>query len=408
MSDLLIVGAGLTGLFAAALASRRGASVTLICEGRGALEVSHGCIDVLGATSIRQGFRRLRKSHPYALVGRETLEASLNALREIALENGIPYQGDLASMLRLPTALGALHPTCLCPSSMVAGDIAGAGRYTIAGLQGFRDFHADFVTSQLQQTGIPAGPALALPLVDAPRHRDAYATDLARLLDDAPRRDQLIRAWRPRMKGVQRLGVPAVIGLDRPAEAFKAFEDGLGVGLFEIPTLPPSVPGLRLERLLRKASLAAGANLVEGAHAIGRVDGRSGGRRVSGVVAQTAGGARLFAADAVMLATGGILNGGLVTRLDGRVQESVFDLPVSCSNQRAEWTGQTPFEAQPYASFGIRVGADMRPRGQDAEPLFQNLYAAGGLLAGADRTWEGSRQGIDLATAYRAVEVALG
>ncbi|MEW6567407.1 MAG: anaerobic glycerol-3-phosphate dehydrogenase subunit GlpB [Chloroflexota bacterium] len=407
MDDLVIVGAGLTGLFAAALATRRGARVTVVSQGRGGLELSHGCIDVLGATVPRQGLRRLRKAHPYSLVGRETLEGALEALKQITQAHDLEYQGSLNALLRLPTALGALHPTCLAPRSMVAGDASSSDPYTIAGFESFRDFHAALVARELRAGGLTASTAPDLPLLDAPRHRDAYATDLARLLDDPQRVADLARAWKPRMKGVVRLGLPAVIGFERSAQAWRDLEERLGVRVFEIPTLPPSVPGLRLERVLRKEALASGCNFIEGARAIGRVDGRTRSRRVSGVVAQTAGGPRLYPANVVLLATGGILHGGLVARRDGRVQESVFDMPVVACEDRSTWSGETPFESQPYAAFGLRVGSDMRPLDSGGEPVFANLFAAGGLLAGVDRGWEGSRQGIDLATAYRAVEMAL-
>jgi anaerobic glycerol-3-phosphate dehydrogenase len=49
----------------------------------------------------------------------------------------------------------------------------------------------------------------------------------------------------------------------------------------------------------------------------------------------------------------------------------------------------------------------MQPLGLDEKPMFKNLFAAGGLLTGSDRSIEGSRQGIDLATAYCAVNEAL-
>jgi glycerol-3-phosphate dehydrogenase subunit B len=248
---------------------------------------------------------------------------------------------------------------------------------------------------------------VSLPLLDAPIHRDAYSTDLARLFDDASWRGEIARAWKPRTLGVARLGVPAVIGLDHAADALADLEKRIGVRLFEIPTLPPSVPGLRLERALRRAAVEAGVWLIEGSHAIGRVDGRSGGRRVAGVVVQTAGGPRAIDAGAVLLGTGGMLHGGLVARQDGRVQESVFDLPVVSEKDRTAWAGPSPLTSQPYASFGLAVARDMRPTGPDGVPIFKNLFAAGGVLAGADRTAEGSRQGIDLATAYRAVEAAL-
>jgi anaerobic glycerol-3-phosphate dehydrogenase len=35
--------------------------------------------------------------------------------------------------------------------------------------------------------------------------------------------------------------------------------------------------------------------------------------------------------------------------------------------------------------------------------IYENVFAVGGLLAGADRNSEGSREGIDLATAWAAV-----
>jgi glycerol-3-phosphate dehydrogenase subunit B len=408
MTDLIIVGAGLTGLYAAALAARRGAKVILVTFGRGGLEFSHGCIDVAGSVAARQALRRPRRGHPYARGGRSALENALDAFRQITLEGGIPYAGTPSEVLRLPTALGTLHATCMAPLSMTAGEASLGGDVTIAGLAPFRDFYSGLVADGLSEAGLAATQVPELPIPEAPQRRDAYATDLARLFDDPLEREQLARAWKPRLTGVQRLGLPAVIGFDDSAKAHKDLEERLGVRLFEIPTLPPSVPGIRLERLLRRAALARSASLIEGSMAIGRVDGRSGGRRVSGVVAQTAGGPRLYEAGAVLLATGGILHGGLVTRQDGRVQESVFDLPVVADLDRTRWTAASPFEQQPYAGFGVAVDDDLKPVGPDGAPIFENLFAAGGILAGCDRASEGSRQGIDLATAYRAVEVALG
>jgi glycerol-3-phosphate dehydrogenase subunit B len=122
---------------------------------------------------------------------------------------------------------------------------------------------------------------------------------------------------------------------------------------------------------------------------------------------QTAGGPRLYAADVVLLATGGVLHGGLIHRQDGHVQESVFDLPVHYETGRVHWTSHSPIQIQPFSHFGLHVDDCMQPLGTDGCVLFENLFAAGGLIAGADRAIEGSRQGIDLATAFRAVEVAL-
>ncbi len=121
----------------------------------------------------------------------------------------------------------------------------------------------------------------------------------------------------------------------------------------------------------------------------------------------TAGGPRSYSADVVILATGGILHGGLVAQPAGHLQESVFDLPVQHDPGRDTWTAPSPFAAQPYEAFGVVVDERLRPLGADGGPLFENLYAVGGIVAGAQPALEGSRQGIDIGTAYLAVGAAL-
>jgi glycerol-3-phosphate dehydrogenase subunit B len=143
---------------------------------------------------------------------------------------------------------------------------------------------------------------------------------------------------------------------------------------------------------------------MEGSTAVGRVDGTTGGQRTNGVVLHTAGGPRILEARAVLLATGGILNGGIIRRQSGRFQETVFDLPLRNNHHPNAMIGSSPFEHQPYSLVGVGVDTHMRPLAVDGEPLFENLFAAGGIIAGADRAMEGSRQGIDLSTAYSAIK----
>jgi glycerol-3-phosphate dehydrogenase subunit B len=276
----------------------------------------------------------------------------------------------------------------------------------IAGFQELRDFYPFYTAQNLQHHGINVQDVLTLPLIDIPSARDVYATDIAWRFDTPSWRETLARTWKPRLTGIHRLGLPAVLGLDDHKNAYESLQEVLGMELFEIPTLPPSVPGLRFESLLRKYARKKGVSFIEGSTAIGRIDAKSNGRFVDGVVLQTTGGPRALSAESVLLATGGFLNGGLVGNQNGHIQESVFDLPVSYVEERKNWTALTPLESQPYEKYGVRVDDHMRPVGMDG-PLFENLFAAGGILAGADRTLEGSRQGIDLSTAYRAVEVAL-
>ncbi len=408
MKHLIVVGAGLTGLFAAALAAARGARVTLVARGRGSLALSHGCIDLWATKSPSRSIRRLRHPHPYALAGGfPRLQSALADFIYLLDRQGIEYHGAPSRNHRLITALGTAHLTALAPFSLAAGDLNRAEPIVVAGFEGFFDFSPHLVASGLQRQGADIQDCLTLPLIELPPGRERFATDLARLFETPEWRRELARSWKPRLTGVRHLALPAVLGLEHNFIVWQELQDLLALTISEIPTLPPSLPGIRLERALRRSLSSAGVQIIEGSRAVGRVDGRSGGQLVSGVVLQTAGGPRLIAADAVILATGGVLNGGLVFHEDGRVQESVFDLPVAHDDDRTRWLGSDPFGSHPYALFGLHVDQHMRPLGANAKPAFENLFAAGSLLAGADRSREGSRQGIDLATAHCAVEAAL-
>jgi glycerol-3-phosphate dehydrogenase subunit B len=407
MTSVLIIGAGLTGLFAANLAAERQAEVTLVTEGRGGLELSHGCIDVLARGTTPASLHKLPASHPYSLTGAASLQAGLTAFLRLVADGGLPYVGTLAETLLLPTAVGGVHPTTCAQVSLATGDLRRPQAIALAGFACFRDFSAELAASGLRAQGYQVTSALSLDLPGAQGQRDLYATDIGRRFDDPVWRREACRIWKPRLPSAPRLGLPAVLGLARPTEVHEDIQHRLGVEVFEIPTLPPSLPGVRLERLLRLAAQARGVHIVEGARALGETDRQGARPRATGALAASAGGPRRFSADRVILATGGSLHGGLVFHPDGRIEEPVFDLPVHHAQSRESWAAASPFAPQPYSTLGVQVGSDMRPVGRDGQILFDNLFAAGGLLAGADRASEGARQGIDLASAYRAVEEAL-
>jgi glycerol-3-phosphate dehydrogenase subunit B len=405
--SLLVIGAGLTGLFAAVVAARRGAAVRLITEGRGGLILSHGCIDIWRDGDLRFALGRLDRSHPLRIAGWSALEAAFAAFLEILHDVHLPYAGSLDRRWRLPTALGTTHITAAAPVSMTSGSLDDSKPIHIGHLPGLRDFSGALAAAGLRAQGVDVRGIIELDLPQGRSPRDLYPQEVAALLDDEGYRNEAVSAWKPKMRGVHRLGLPAVLGRDRAVEAFAMLEADLGVEPFEIPTLPPSLPGLRIERALRRLAVEAGVDLIEGPSARGEVDGRSAGKRVSGAVAATAGGPRVYRAQAVLLATGGALHGGWFSFPNGEVQEAVFGLPIETSQDREEWVAPTLYEEQPFARLGLRVDAQFRPCDRRGRPYFENLFAAGGLLAGSDRILEGSRQAIALASAFSAVEAAL-
>lgn len=413
--DVIVIGAGLAGMFAGALAAQRGQRTLVMARGIGGTHLGTGTVDVwgphppapspVGRAQLERGSpgpeaelkkRRARK-HPLGLAGLPALRAALAEFKKICAAADYPFAGDLRqNNFFLPTALGAARPTCLAPESFVAGELRREDELTLARFPGFRDFFADLAVSNLMAAGY-AARAVSLDLPNFPTRRDSFSTDLARAFDEAPYRAVVADRWREPLKGVSRLGLPAILGLEEPLTAWRDLSNRLGLEIFEIPILPPSVPGMRLFNSLRRTIESAEGRVTLGPGIQGWVQAD---RRV-GVIAETAGGPRKWSARSVILATGGFRHGGLESPAKGEVKESVFNLPVTASKQ---WFAPLYWDAQPYAQFGVSVNAQMQPVDAEGKVIFSNLFAIGGILAGADRLSEGSREGIDLATAWKAVE----
>ena len=56
---------------------------------------------------------------------------------------------------------------------------------------------------------------------------------------------------------------------------------------------------------------------------------------------------------------------------------------------------------------GLRVNKQLQPLDQHGDPVLENVYAVGHLLAGFNPLTDGCAEGIALATAYKAVRTAL-
>lgn len=410
--DVVVIGAGLAGLASAWQAAESGRKVKVISKGMGALYSNAGCIDVLapdaGATggSPRAALEKLVRDepeHPYARAGLETIEAALAALQELALESGYPLRGSLARNWLLPTALGTLRPTCLAPDTMTAGDMNPENRsdpVLIAGFESYADFAAGLIAENLRAEGIPAeGVTLDVPQM---RTRNFVTSRwIALEMEEPGFRELIVNAVRPRLNGAVRVGLPAFLGIERAVEVMDDLEQHLGVHVFEIPSLPPSIPGMRLARMLIRAIERRGGQVFDGMQACGYTAQAS---RIASV--QTEASVRLAShrGDHFILASGGILGGGIRAEYAGEVQEVVFGLPVTAPASRPEWLGREFLggEGHPIFRCGVEVTAQMQPLGGDGQAAFENLLCAGSILAHADPIHERAMDGIALATGFRA------
>ena len=77
---------------------------------------------------------------------------------------------------------------------------------------------------------------------------DENSLGLARRFDDPSWRAAFAARLALKLQADERVGLPAMLGSRDPHGAWSDLEHRLGRSVFEIPTLPPSVPGMRLLR----------------------------------------------------------------------------------------------------------------------------------------------------------------
>ena len=417
-ADVVVVGAGLAGMSAGLLLAERGARVMVVAKGHAADHWATGPLDVAaprGAATAADGLARLAsgEGHPYRHLAGEVADA-VAWLRERTAAAALPYAGDLeAPFTPLPTALGRTRPVSLVPDAQAAAlDPWGPDeRRVVLGFEGFQDLWPAAVAASLRRPeawlGLPrpdrvVGVSVALP--ELAGRRNLHALELARLFDDASRRgaalEAMARAGEAAGSGPGRVALPAVLGLHDHAAALAAARARLPLPPFEVPLVPPSLPGLRLHAALRAALLAAGGRLQIG-EPVATVALE--GRRVTRLELAAAVRGYRITTEALVLATGGLAGGGLVAEPDGRLRETVLGLPVEAPPVE-RWLAPDPFEPQghPLEAAGLRTDAELRPLGPGGEPTLDNVRVVGSLLAGQRYLRERCGDGVALASARRA------
>jgi glycerol-3-phosphate dehydrogenase subunit B len=404
--DAIVVGAGLAGLTAGLRLAQSGRRVLVLAKGVGATHLAPATIDVLGYLDGRverpaTALNRLAPEHPYKRLGRVRIQAAVEWLRTTAPELG--YVGELGQNFLLPTAVGAVKPSAVVPETMARGDLRSGGRFAVVGFRGLKDFYPAYLADNLEHAAPVRARALELDPRDG--EGDVSALGLAARFEEPDFRRFVVDALRHRVMPGERVGFPAVLGLRNSHAVWRELEEALRRPVFEVPTLPPSVSGIRLFEALKDSLRRAGGRLVVGDEVVGAE--RTGGR-VAAVVGKTAARTVTYRARNFVLATGGFASGGLELDSFGAVRELVFGLPLTCLPAAGEPRfAPGYFDRHAIGRVGVGVDERLRPTDLDGRALYENLHAAGAILAGAEPWKEASGNGISLATGFAAAEAIL-
>jgi glycerol-3-phosphate dehydrogenase subunit B len=409
--DIVIVGAGLAGLCAGLRAAEAGATVLVLAKGAGSLHLGGSTIDVLGyapdlvasPADALPGFVASNPEHPYSRVGPDRVGAAIEWFKNAF--DDMEFVGSLRKNYLLPTAVGAVKPTALVPSSLAAGDVEERRRFLIVSFAALKDFYPSYLAGNLNASEAASARSLTLDTrLPDPLGSEADVNGLgyARSFEDPRWRESVMRDLEQHLRGVDAVGFPAVLGRDDARAVWRELQGGLERPVFEIPTLPPSVPGIRLYRSIVRGIKERGGRIVVGSAVVGH---EAANGKVRAVLAEAAGRPTRHEGRHFVLATGGVSAGGIQMDSSWRVRESIFDLPLrGAPGPDAERFALEYFADHPANQAG--VATDERGRAVDGNGgvVYENLYVTGANLFGA-RPWrEKSGNGLSLATGYAAAE----
>lgn len=406
--DTVIVGGGLAGLLCGITLGEAGLRCAIVSRGQSALHFSSGSLDLLSHLAdgtpieeIETGLRDLvsqSPQHPYALLGAAAVMNYAERAEALLARAGLTFQGHWRYAHSRLTPLGKWRTAWLSQQDAPCAPLTGK-RVRVVGIAGFLDFEPLMVAESLKQQGIDADTAeLALPVLDVLRQNPSEfrSVNIARMLDDSRYTPELIAELAALAPGYDALLLPACLGLEQP-ELPAQLQHALSCSLHIIPTLPPSVPGMRTHIALARYFRQCGGIIMEGDAVTGATLSETG---IHQVWTRNHGDIPLQAQH-VVVASGSFFSNGLAAERQ-RVRETIFDLDLHEYDAHGDWSHPDFFQSQPWQSIGVKTNDRLQPsrNGQTTA----GLYAIGTVLGGFDPITQGCGGGVCAVTALHAAQ----
>ena len=401
--DTVIIGGGLAGLVCSIRLQNRGFKCAIVSAGQSALHFSSGSFDLLNelpdgtaVTNPEEAIHSLDKKHPYAKIG-DKFPFYAQEAKQMLLDAGIDVRGDSKQNTYRITPMGTTMPTWLTLADFnplkSSNEVIGK-KILLVNIAGFLDFNTKFVADAFEGNGAECKIiSISLPEFEKLRQSptEMRSANIARVMENENTLNALVSQLNEKAKSFDVVALPAVFGLSSP-EPIKRLKQELNIPVCIVPTMPPSVPGIRTQKRLRRVFELAG-----GAYMLGDsvISAEMGDGKVYNVHTVNHGDIALQA-DNFVLASGSFFSNGLCAHMDGII-EPVFGADVDFDPNRSTWYNASIFEAQRYRTFGVATDEHFRIKVNGK--IQDNVYAIGSVLSGFDALQEGCGAGVSLLTA---------
>ena len=371
--DTVIIGGGLAGLTAGISLQEAGQKVAIVSAGQNAMHFFSGSFEEAGPV-------RDRVSALFAAAGVRT-----NAIDGLQLMPMGKFQ---------PVSL-TLEDVTVFPEEHIAE------KALIVNFTGFHDFYCTFLAETLEK----AGTACRIRFVRLPEMEhlrtspsEIRSVNIARVLDEYW--EKAVSDIRILLGDEDLIILPQVFGL-KDASVLDKIRTALPARVAFVGTMPPSVPGIRTQMLLKRRFEVLGGTFLMGDEVTSAALHEG---VVSSITTRNLDTTRLFA-DHFILASGGYFSKGLVAT-PTQVYEPLFGLDIDYPEERKDWYDADFFAEQPFMDFGVKTDASLHAV-KDGEPM-KNLFCIGSVLGGTRKEDYGTAAGLAIRTAFAVVDTIKG
>jgi glycerol-3-phosphate dehydrogenase subunit B len=414
-TELAVIGSGIAGFGASIFALNRNINTAQVGN-TGAVAYTTGYLDLLGKIEDDQGnfteglddpwqgVERLRRDfprHPLSRVKAADIKEGFQQFTSFLSSCGIAYTAPGSENITALTPAGTLKKTLCLPETMAQGPraFAAGSPCVIVDFTGLKGFSGRQVVANLGEQW-PLLSTARINFPDLPAG-EIYPEVMARALEVAATREKLAKKLVVTAGEAKVIGLPAVLGMHNPDRVRQHLEQLTGLVIFEIPTMPPSVPGIRLREMLEQLFPQRGLTLIpqQKVTSLSFTDDQATLRLHDNY------GPIIIDSKTVLLATGRFLSGGLQAHITG-IKEPLLKLPVTQPEGRDDWYLEDYAGSKGHAihKAGIEVDSSFRPLDSKGSPYNPRLFAAGIIIAHQDWIRGRSGAGIAIATAYSAVK----
>ena len=402
--DSIIIGGGLSGLTCGISLAKAGKKVAIVAAGQSTLHFSSGSFDLLGYDSKGniienpvEAIAKLGGNHPYSKVGAENIESLASAAEAVLTASGLKVKGNTSKNHFRITPMGVLKPTWLTLEDYLTTDNQQALPYKkviLCNIAGFMDFPVEFIAEGLRKVGTEVDSKILT--ISALKERrmspsEMRSANISKILSTDETLREIADVINENSKDADAVLLPAIVGMNNDENVIK-LKSMLNKPMFVVATLPPSVPGVRVQKMLRSYFERLGGVFMLGNTVTGAVIDNG---KVVSLETSALPDDNLYA-DNYVLATGSFQSEGLKSNYV-KVFEPIFDLDVDAGDNRTDWIDENVYNAQPYMTYGVKTNNQLQT--QKNGSVIENLYAIGSVLSGHNAIKQADGTGVSLITA---------